>query len=68
LQNLFIVSAEYTGKPKLLDSADHFLREVILIPHYMVRIDAMLLREEFDHAMSQVEHSIQALQNAIKGL
>nr|CAB3246104.1 FH2 domain-containing protein 1 [Phallusia mammillata] len=57
---------EYSGDVSLLDNAESFLRRVISIPHYHVRIDAMLLREEFDHAMSQVEHSIEILVQAIK--
>ena len=57
----------YTGSPSHLDTAEHFLHKVISIPSYVIRIDVMLLREEFDHAMSQIDQSIAVLQKAMKG-
>ncbi|XP_078494238.1 uncharacterized protein LOC100182732 isoform X2 [Ciona intestinalis] len=58
----------FQGNIASLDTAETFFVHVINVPYYVIRIDAMLLREEFDHAMSQVEQSISVLLRAIKEL
>ena len=66
--SLFVFDvSEYKGSPSQLDTAEHFLFKVIQIPYYVIRIDVILLREEFDHAMSQIDQSLLVLQNAMKG-
>ena len=64
---LCFLPAEFKGTPDSLDLAEEFLWRIIKIPHYSIRIDAMLLREEFDHAMTQVDKSLALLLKAING-
>ena len=65
--DLFDTTA-YDGSSAHLDTAEHFLYKVIQVPYYEIRIDVMLLREEFEHAMSQIDQSLNTLQECMKGM
>ncbi|XP_051518303.1 FH2 domain-containing protein 1 isoform X2 [Myxocyprinus asiaticus] len=58
----------FNGDPKHLTEADAFIYQLIHVPRYEVRIEALLLKEEFNPSFTSMKHDINIILAAIKEL
>ncbi|XP_051947354.1 FH2 domain-containing protein 1 [Xyrauchen texanus] len=58
----------FNGDPKHLTAADAFIYQLIHVPRYEVRIEALLLKEEFNPSFTSMKHDISVILTAIKEL
>ncbi|XP_075263728.1 uncharacterized protein LOC142355433 isoform X1 [Convolutriloba macropyga] len=58
----------YTGEKAKLDEAERFLKLLISLPHYDLRLESMLIKESFDEKFPSIQVAIDSFKTASKGL